>query len=501
MSSVRAAEREMHRGEDEDDERRRQRKLEEALEVKSLRRIISAYLNYPEAAEEDVRRYERSFKMLPPSHKALMSHYPLKFQRLRRCISVNSYFIFSMLQAFEPPLDLSQDIDVRDGPHPERVSYYHDVSGVKSVCSSQSTSTSERMHISNSDQACCGEGSSAVCSPPIGLTTKKEVNNEGHCDSITERHTSGGEYNREMHNCDGNDAIDSNGDVSSPTRTWLDPSLQLHVPLVDVDKVRCIVRNIVRDWAAEGQKERDQCYKPILEELDSLFADRSKESPPACLVPGAGLGRLALEISCLGFISQGNEFSYYMMICSSFILNHSRTAGEWTIYPWIHSNCNSLSDSDQLRPVSVPDIHPASAGITEGFSMCGGDFVEVYNDPNQVGVWDAVVTCFFIDTAHNIVEYIEIISRILKDGGVWINMGPLLYHFAEMYGQDDEMSIELSLEDVKRVALHYGFHFEKEKTIETTYTTNPKSMMQNRYNAAFWTMRKRSAIATEQATP
>ncbi|XP_007215348.1 carnosine N-methyltransferase isoform X2 [Prunus persica] len=462
MSSVRAAEREMHRGEDEDDERRRQRKLEEALEVKSLRRIISAYLNYPEAAEEDVRRYERSFKILPPSHKALLSHYPLKFQRLRRCISVNSYFIFSMLQAFEPPLDLSQDMDVRDGPHLERVSYNHDVSGVKSVSSSQSNSTSERMHISNSDQACCGEGSSAVCSTPIGVTTKK---------------------------------------VSSPTRTWLDPSLQLHVPLVDVDKVRCIVRNIVRDWAAEGQKERDQCYKPILEELDSLFADRSKESPPACLVPGAGLGRLALEISCLGFISQGNEFSYYMMICSSFILNHSRTAGEWTIYPWIHSNCNSLSDSDQLRPVSVPDIHPASAGITEGFSMCGGDFVEVYNDPNQVGVWDAVVTCFFIDTAHNIVEYIEIISRILKDGGVWINMGPLLYHFAEMYGQDDEMSIELSLEDVKRVALHYGFHFEKERTIETTYTTNPKSMMQNRYNAAFWTMRKRSAIATEQATP
>lgn len=26
-----------------------------------------------------------------------------------------------------------------------------------------------------------------------------------------------------------------------------------------------------------------------------------------------------------------------------------------------------------------------SAGITEGFSMCGGDFVEVYNDPSQVG--------------------------------------------------------------------------------------------------------------------
>uniref|UniRef100_A0A6M2EVS0 Uncharacterized protein n=1 Tax=Populus davidiana TaxID=266767 RepID=A0A6M2EVS0_9ROSI len=97
--------------------------------------------------------------------------------------------------------------------------------------------------------------------------------------------------------------------------------------------VRCIIRNIVRDWAAEGmmrhcfpvsnsQKERDQCYKPILEELNSLFPSRCNKSPPTCLVPGAGLGRLVLEISCLGFVSQGNEFSYYMMICSSFILNH-----------------------------------------------------------------------------------------------------------------------------------------------------------------------------------
>ncbi|KAK2351326.1 S-adenosyl-L-methionine-dependent methyltransferase superfamily protein [Trifolium repens] len=87
--------------------------------------------------------------------------------------------------------------------------------------------------------------------------------------------------------------------------------------------------------------------------------------------------------------------------------------------------------------------------------MCGGDFIEVYSDPNQKGAWDAVVTCFFIDTAHNSVEYIEIISQILKDGGVWINLGPLFYHFA-----------------------HYGFEFEKERTIETPYTTNPKSMMQ-----------------------
>ncbi|VFQ80714.1 unnamed protein product [Cuscuta campestris] len=415
----------------EADEVERRRKLEEALEVKALRRIINAYLNYPEASEEDVKRNERSFKKLPQTHKAILSHLPSKFQKLRWCIAQNSYFIFEMLKAFEPPIDLSLNTDICEDQH----------------------------HQDNSS------------------TSGDILDSQESLETIPREH--------------GNNTFGAFYKISSSSSEWLNPSSQSHVPLVDVDKVRCIIRNIVRDWAAEGQKERDQCYKPILEELERLFPNRRKESPPTCLVPGAGLGRLALEISCLGFSSQGNEFSYYMMICSSFILNITQASGEWTIYPWIHSNCNSLADNDQLRPISIPDVHPASAGITEGFSMCGGDFVEVYGDPSQEGSWDAVVTCFFLDTAHNIVEYIDVISKILKDNGVWINLGPLLYHFADMYSLEDEMSIELSLEDVKKVAFHYGFELEKESTIETTYTTNPRAMMQNRYYAAFWTMRKK----------
>ncbi|KAJ9185131.1 hypothetical protein P3X46_004793 [Hevea brasiliensis] len=491
--------REMHQVvEEEDEERRRQRKMEEVLEVKSLRRIISAYLNYPDAAEEDVKRYERSFKKLPPAHKALLSHYPSKFQRLRRCISMNSHFIYNMLEAFEPPLDMSQDMDGCEDSHHEHALNDHLFSSEGNCCPSQSASTTG-MCCSKPGGACCGQGNNTICRSSDRVTTDEEVQIEGCCEPATGSHLANLQNSQSTVELAKICCSDSNGNVALSHHDCLDPLVRFNVPLVDVDKVRCIIRNIVRDWADEGQKERDQCYKPILDELDSLFPNRSKDSPPTCLVPGAGLGRLALEISCLGFVCQGNEFSYYMMICSSFILNHAQTTEEWIIYPWIHSNCNSLSDSDQLRPVSIPDIHPASAGITEGFSMCGGDFVEVYSDPTQVGVWDAVVTCFFIDTAHNIIEYIEIISRILKDGGIWINLGPLLYHFADMYGQD-EMSIELSLEDVKRVALHYGFQLEKESRIETTYTTNPLSMMQNRYFTAFWTMRKMSMATQKDST-
>ncbi|ERN14779.1 carnosine N-methyltransferase isoform X1 [Amborella trichopoda] len=461
------------------DERTNNSGLEEALEIQSLRRIISAYLNYAAAAEEDVHRYERSFHKLPPSHKALLPHYLYKCRRLRWCISENGYVILNMLQAFEPPIDMTRNLETGENEPPV------------SICTTLN------------EGSCSTDGESTR----LNQTSLKKANIEASSmgnfrDSDTRIHTATCSCSSACGACDDKTKVfgcqtyaysvsEANGKGDCPTFDWWDPSFQLNVPLVDVDKVRCIIRNIVRDWAPEGQRERDQCYRPILEELDRLFPTRRKDRPPSCLVPGAGLGRLALEISCLGFISQGNEFSYYMMICSSFILNHTQRQREWTIYPWIHSNCNSLSDRDQLRPVEFPDIHPASAGITDGFSMCGGDFVEVYGDQSQEGSWDTVVTCFFIDTAHNVVEYIEIISRILRDGGVWINLGPLLYHFADSYGSEDEMSVELSLEDVKRIAFQYGFELEIERTIETTYTANPRSMMQNHYFAAFWTMRKK----------
>jgi hypothetical protein len=37
----------------------------------------------------------------------------------------------------------------------------------------------------------------------------------------------------------------------------------------------------------------------------------------------------------------------------------------------------------------------SSAGITKGFSICGGDFVEVYSDPNQKGRGNYLKLYFF----------------------------------------------------------------------------------------------------------
>ena len=47
-------------------------------------------------------------------------------------------------------------------------------------------------------------------------------------------------------------------------------------------------------------------------------------------------------------------------------------------------------------------------------AMAAGDFVEVYGRPGQAGRFNCVATCFFLDCAHNIIDFIEIIHRILK---------------------------------------------------------------------------------------
>ncbi|CAG8439709.1 12086_t:CDS:10 [Ambispora leptoticha] len=228
----------------------------------------------------------------------------------------------------------------------------------------------------------------------------------------------------------------------------------------DMDKLRSTIKQFVRDWAEEGKVERDAAYLPLINEIDEFFKDVPQEqrSSVRILVPGAGLARLAFDIAKLGYSCQGNEFSFYM------------------------------SSEDQLKPVFIPDVLPSDLPSDADFSMVAGDFVEVYGSDEQAEKWDCIVTCFFIDTAKNIVEYIEIFQRILKPGGLWINIGPLLYHYENM---PDEISIELSLEQVKEVVKKLGFEFQKEKMITTTYTANPKGMLQYLYECAFWSCIKK----------
>lgn len=253
----------------------------------------------------------------------------------------------------------------------------------------------------------------------------------------------------------------------------------------DIIKLRSTLKLYIRDWSIEGEKEREMCYAPILSELQRYFPNREEYVKGiSVLVPGAGLGRLMYEIAKLGFKSQGNEFSYFMLLCSDYILNKTTDKNEYVIQPLIHSFSNVYKEDSPFKLISIPDeslFEELSKTETGEMSMVAGEFVRVYK--SQVGVWNSVVTCFFIDTANNIIEYIETIHLILKQGGVWINLGPLLYHYTEI---ESECSIELSWEELKHIILKYGFRIEKEEDRECTYSTVQDSMMKTIYRCIFF---------------
>lgn len=119
-----------------------------------------------------------------------------------------------------------------------------------------------------------------------------------------------------------------------------------------------------------------------------------------------------------------------MLIASHFILNHTHAPNAYALHPYLHSLSNARSRHDLLAPSYVPDVRPdaiASAGATSDsgaqFSFAAGEFVELYGADEQRGRWDACVTCFFVDTARNVVRYLEVIHGLLREGGTWINCG------------------------------------------------------------------------------
>jgi len=93
------------------------------------------------------------------------------------------------------------------------------------------------------------------------------------------------------------------------------------------------------------------------------------------------------------------------------------------------------------------------------------------------------VTCYFIDTAHNLLDYMHCINRILKVGGLWVNFGPLLWHYTEL---SQEMSIELSAEEVLALIPKFGFEIRRHEFRKSTYTQRSSSMMSLEYDALFF---------------
>jgi carnosine N-methyltransferase len=212
----------------------------------------------------------------------------------------------------------------------------------------------------------------------------------------------------------------------------------------DHNKAQSTLRQFYRDWSAEGYRNE---VKPLLDMILSDLREhlispstssRNIQELPHLLLPGAGLCRLLLELTLRGYNATGNEISYHQLFASNFILNRAPKANCHRLFPFATIFTNTISRADQLRCFKIPDVHPANAIASARaanseqvgeMSMAAGDFCTSFNDTSSAATFDGVVTAYFIDTAPNLFRYIETVHNCLKPGGLWINVGPLLWHF------------------------------------------------------------------------
>jgi hypothetical protein len=158
-------------------------------------------------------------------------------------------------------------------------------------------------------------------------------------------------------------------------------------------------------------------------------------------------------------------------------------------------------------------------------SMSASDFLLLYESEEQKDRFDAVATVFFLDTAPNIIRYLEAIKNCLKQGGILVNAGPLLWHFEGnapgshgkkkytavkpetmgmlyyrcplsavdiLSGIADPGSVELTDDEVVALVQKMGFEIESRETdISAAYIQDTTSMLQNTYKISSWTARKK----------
>lgn len=163
--------------------------------------------------------------------------------------------------------------------------------------------------------------------------------------------------------------------ISRPSQ----PSIPSKNPLsgFNADKLHSTLCQLAREWSSDGAEERLLTFTPLLQALETylpvtqdnlqtrtyhlhrlihfpgppkhkslwppfpfpfLFLSSPYNHSDTCFLfmnyrqkvrvicPGSGLGRLPLEICLRGYQSMGNEFSYFMLILSNFILNKYASA-------------------------------------------------------------------------------------------------------------------------------------------------------------------------------
>ena len=197
----------------------------------------------------------------------------------------------------------------------------------------------------------------------------------------------------------------------------------------------------------------------------------------------------------VGFRTTALELSPYMSLAFHFLLSSHTSPSTFShiVHPFAYWFSHQRSNASLFRGVSFPDVLPR---LSSDFRFSEGDFLK-HTCSNDAG-YACIITLFFIDTSFNVLSTLQQVLRLLRPGGIWINLGPLLWH--------GEAQLEPCLEEVWAMCRELGFEFiegggsiqrknhetdgSKYTSFKSEYTRDRDAMMHWVYEAEFWVARK-----------
>lgn len=205
--------------------------------------------------------------------------------------------------------------------------------------------------------------------------------------------------------------------------------------------------NLFRDWTW-GEKENSE----MLELLKSLLPP---ENDQQVLFMGAGGGRLAYDYHrwAKPALTLVNDLNPLLLLIAK-QMAEGNTLELFEMPP--------IPVDDQSSAIKQKLSSPGKADENLQF-LLGDATAEIF----KKNPFDAVVTQWFIDDCgQDIHELFPKINALLKPGGKWINIGPLIYRgggFATLY----------SSQETVQIAEHCGFKVEDVKNEFAQYLNSP----------------------------
>ncbi len=205
--------------------------------------------------------------------------------------------------------------------------------------------------------------------------------------------------------------------------------------------------NLFRDWAW-GDKEAEATL--------SLVARAGREPLGRLAVFGAGAGRLAVDVHQTLRPAQTLALDVNplpLLVAERLVRGETVDLPEFPVAP------HSAEDVVMQRSLRGP------GPLREGFTFL---FADALCAPFASGSLDTVVTSWFIDAVRaDVRATAACINRVLRSGGLWINLGPLRFK--------ETISRTYTIEEVWDIAAQSGFELTVREREDMPYFDSPVS--------------------------